>query len=305
VQVEMIKQACVSGRVLDQSGQPVTNFTAVVLRATPPSDDPQQSPIYENTEVKEEVEAAPDGSYTLCGLNPGTFVVKIKAKGLAPSLSQSFTVSDGQEPPEITVNLSRGGSIKGRVVDATGAGVGGARIATLDDEHGDSNLDPFLGGLVDTSTTQRKGKSDAEGYFELDLLNPGRYRVKVEHGQHTTEMLRGVVVSEGAAADVGSITLTAGGIVQGTLYDGSGAVVPRGFVRLMRADHDETFTYQVRSDAEGNYSIANVKPGAYKLSATRGNDADPFEGLLDQQSSEVVVNVTDGTTVTRELRLGN
>jgi protocatechuate 3,4-dioxygenase beta subunit len=305
VQVEMIKQACVSGRVLDADGQPVSDFTAVVLRAAPTTNDPQQAPIYENTEVSEKIEASADGSYTICGLSPGSFVLKIRAKGLAPSLSQSFTVADGQVLPDVAVRLSRGGSIKGRLVDASGAGVGGARLSTLDDEHGDSNLDPFLGGLVDTSTTQRKGKSDAEGYFELDLLNPGRYRLKIEHGTFTTELLRGVVVTEASAADVGSITLQSGGVVKGTLFDGSGAAVPRGMVRLFRADHDETFSYQVRSDAQGNYAIEHVKPGSYRLSATRDNDAaNAFEGLIDQQSSEVLINVVDGTTVTRELRLG-
>ena len=292
VQVEMIKQACISGRVLDDDGQPVTDFTAVVLRAAPTSDDPQQSPIYENTEVQEKVEASADGSYTICGLNPGTFVLKIRAKGLAPSLSQSFTVADGQVLPDVAVRLSRGGSLKGRLVDSTGAGVAGARLATLDDEHGNSNLDPFLGGLVDTSTTQRKGKSDAEGYFEIDLLNPGRYRLKVEHNLFTTELLRGVVVAEASAADVGSITLQAGGIVKGTLFDGSGAAVPRGTVRLLRADHDETFSYQVRSDAQGNYAIEHVKAGSYRLSATRtqrrrqrlrGADRPAVVGSADQR----------------------
>jgi len=307
VQVEMIKQACVSGKVLDENGKPVTDFTAVVLRASAPTDDPQQSPIYENTEVKEAIEASPDGSYTLCGLNPGTFVLKIKSKSLAPSLSQPFTVADGQVLPDVTVRLSQGGSLKGRLVDASGAGVAGARLETLDDEHGDSNLDAFLGGLVDTSTTQRRGKSDSEGYFELKLLNPGRYRLKVEHPQFTTEVVRGLNVTQGTASDVGALTLKAGGLVKGTVYDAAGVPVGRGSIRLLRTDHDETFSYQTRSDAQGNYVIEHVKAGSYKLSAMRGSggEGDAFATLIDQQSSEVLVSVVDGTTVTRELRLGN
>ena len=305
VQVEMIKQACVSGKVLDASGKPITNFTATVLRTSTP-DDSQQAPIYENTDIKEKIEASADGSYTLCGLNPGTFVLKVRGKGLAPGLSQTFTVADGQVLPDVTVQLSAGGSIKGRLVDADGAAVGGAKLATLDDEHGDANLDPFLGGLVDTSTTQRKGKSDAEGYFELPLLNPGRYRLKIEHPRYTTEMIRGVVVNEGGSADVGAITLASGGSVVGTVYDASGSTVSRATVRLLRTDHDETYSYQVRADAQGAYRIEHVKPGAYKLSATRSaTGPDAFATLIEQQSSEVLLNVVDGTNVTRELKLGN
>ena len=307
VMVEMIRQACVSGKVLDSEGNPVKDFTAVVLRSSAPTDDPQQVPIYENTDVKEVVESSADGTYTLCGLNPGTFVIKFKSKGLAPSLSQPFTVADGQVLADVVVRLNQGGSIKGRLVDSSGAGVAGARLRTLDDEHGDSNLDPFLGGLVDTSTTQRKGKTDGEGYFELNLLNPGRYRIKVEHPSYTTEVIRGLVVSQGGAADIGAVTLKNGGTVKGTVYDNSGALVSRGFVRLLRSDHDETFTYQARTDAQGNYTIPNVKAGSYKLSATRAGTggADAFGSLIEQQSSEVLVNVVDDTTLTRELRLGN
>lgn len=306
VQVEMIRQACISGKVLDSEGKPVTDFTAVVLRTSAPSDDPQQAPIYENTDVKEQIEASADGTYTLCGLNPGTFVLKIRTKGLAPSLSQAFTVADGQVLPDVTVQLSQGGSIKGRLVDANGAGISGARLVTLDDEHGDANLDPFLGGLVDTSTTQRRGKSDGEGYFELDLLNPGRYRLKVEHPQYTTQVVGGLVVNDGAASDVGALAMQGGGLVKGTVFDGAGTAVARATVRLLRTDHDETFSYQVRTDAAGVYQIEHVKPGSYKLSAMRSaNGADAFNTLIEQQSSEVTLNVIDGSTVTKDLRLGN
>jgi protocatechuate 3,4-dioxygenase beta subunit len=306
VQIEMIKQACVSGRVLDASGKPVKNFTAVVLRSSPQQHN--QAPIFENTDVKEKIETSADGSYTLCGLNSGTFVIKVRSKGLAPRLSEPFTVTEGQVVPDVTINLSRGGSIKGRLVDSSGAPVKGAQLSTHDDEHGATNLDPFLGGLVDTSTTQRKGKSDGEGYFELPLLNEGRYKVKVEHPSFTTEMRAGIVVTDAGSVDMGTVTLKAGGVVKGKVFDPSGGLVERGFVRLFRADQNETFSYQTRTDVGGNYVFAHVKPGSYKLSATRrtpSGGGDAFEAILDQQSSVVLINVVDDTTVTRELHLGN
>jgi protocatechuate 3,4-dioxygenase beta subunit len=306
IQIEMIKQACVSGRVLDANGKPIQNFNAVVLRSSPQQNN--QAPIFENTEVREKITTSADGSYTLCGLNPGTFVIKVRSKGLAPRLSEPFTVTDGQAVPDVTVSLSQGGSIKGRLVDAAGAGVSGARLSTHDDEHGATNLDPFLGGLVDTSTTQRKGKSDPEGYFELPLLNAGRYRVKVEHPVYTTEVRSGIVVGDGGAVDLGTVTLKSGGVVKGKVFDASGGLVDRGFVRLFRADQNETFSYQSRTDLTGNYTFEHVKPGSYKLSATRrtpSGGGDAFEAILDQQSSVVLINVVDGTTVTRELHLGN
>jgi len=309
VLVEMIKLACVGGRVTDSNGQPLTNFTVVALRASPQNvrGGDTGPPIYENTEVKAKVDESSDGTYELCGLNPGTFVLKVRSKGLAPRLSEPFQITEGAPLPNVAVRLSEGGTIKGRLVDDEGAPVAGARLSTHDDEHG-TNLDPFLGGLVDTSTTLRKGKTDAEGYFELNLLNEGRYRLEIEHPRFSKEMLTAIVVVEGGTADLGTIKIKSGGVVQGTVRDSSGGLVARGFVRLFRTDQDETFSYQVRTDADGNYSIPHVKAGSYKLSATRNSSSgggDAFEAILDQQSSEVLVNVLDGKTLTRELRLGN
>ena len=308
VQIEMIKQACVSGRILSSaSGEPIKSFTATVFRSNP-SPQGDGPPIYESIGVQEKFEVDADGNYTLCGLDAGTFKVKIRAPGLAPTMSSEFMVEDGQTLGDISIQMTEGGSITGRLVAADGSPVKGARISSHDDEHGESNLDPFLGGLVTTSTTQRKTKSDSEGNFELKLLNPGTYRIQVSHPAYTTDLRRGISVREGAATPAGSITLKAGGMVKGKIYNQAGELLARGFVRLLRSDSDELYTYNGRSNAEGVYSFEHVRPGSYKLSATRGSPSgggDAFEAILDQQYSEVLINVVEGTTVTRDLKLGN
>lgn len=306
VQVEMIKQACVSGRIVSD-GEPVESFTATVFRSNPAGKD-GGPPIFESIGVEEKFDVDANGNYTLCGLDGGTFRIKIRSKGLAPRMSEEFTVADGQVLGDLTIAMTRGGTIKGRLVAADGSAISGARITSHDDEEGRTNLDPFLGGLITTNTTQRKAKSDSEGNFELRLLNPGTYRIQVAHPNFTTELVGGISVREGATADAGSITLKPGGIVKGKVYNRAGELLPRGFVQLLRTDGDEIYTYQGRSNAQGAYAFEHVRPGSYKLSATSNSASgggDAFGAIAEQQVSEVLINVVEGTAVTRDLNLGN
>ena len=71
---------------------------------------------------------------------------------------------------------------------------------------------------------------------------------------------------------------------------------------------DPELIYQARTDPEGRYSLEHIRPGTYQISASRASPAgggDAFEAILDQQHSEVSINVVDGTTITRDLNLGS
>jgi hypothetical protein len=306
VRIEMIKLACVTGRVYDAgSNQAVPGFTCSVLRTTPPGTGagPQ---VFENTAIEQVFSGRSDGSFELCGLHPGSYVISASSQGFAPVVSETFTVAEGQPVPAVVIRLSQGGTIKGRVLDPQGAPVAGVQISSHDNEFVDVAMDAFLGGIIATQATERKARSDSQGYFELGMLTPGVYQLRIAHPAFTGDVVRNLRVAEGKPLDAGSITLRPGGTVKGTVYDQAGRAVVRGFVQLH--GHDGLFSYQSRADGEGRYLFEHVRPGAYKLSATRlsptgGGDA--FTSILDQQHSEVQINVVDGTTVSRDLNLGN
>lgn len=304
VQIEMIKQACINGTVVGKSGAP-ESFTATVLRVSPNPSMGQTEPIYENTGVRERFTTA-DGSFELCGIDPGDYAIQVKSKGYAPSISPTFPVIDGQATPPVTIELSLGGTIKGRIVDPKGAPVAKALVKSADDEYAGNMLNDFLDGLIASRITEKKTRTDAQGYFELNLLNPGNYRIEVEHKGFTRETVAGLAVSEGQTVDAGTVRLKAGGTLSGKVYDQAGQPMTRGFVRMF--SDDQTMSYQVRTDGEGNYRIEHVRPGSYKLSAMRntvGGGGDAFNAILDQQHSEVAIQVADGAVITRDLTLGS
>jgi len=301
VQVEMAKQACIAGRVFDSEGAPVASFTGSALRTSP---ELGATPIFEATSVENTFSKTSDGAFELCGLDPGTYAVQISAAGYAPTLSEPFTVAEAQPLPTINVRLTRGGTIKGRVLDSSGAPIAGVRVSSRDNI--DDGMAGFFGGMISTTATSRETRTGPEGAFELTLLNPGVYRIVVEHPRYAMESITDLHVGDGTPVDVGALTLKEGGTVQGKVVSQAGQALPGAFVQLL--GNDPTFSYQTRTDSEGKYRFEHVRQGSYKLSATRmssGAATDPIGTILDQQHSETSVSVADGTTVTRELYLGN
>jgi cell division protein YceG involved in septum cleavage len=176
------------------------------------------------------------------------------------------------------------------------------QVTSHDDEY--AGFDDFIDGLIATRTTERKTRTNDEGFYELKQLNPGKYRVSLEHGNFTVENLRGILVAEGKQADAGSVALKSGGSVRGRVLDQSGKPLSRGWVRMF---NNEGASYPARTDTEGRYVIEHVAPGTYTISATRSaaSGGDVFENLVEGQNSEQTVNVLEGQETNRDLNLGN
>lgn len=303
LQIEMIRQGKLSGHVFAiANNQPIKTFHCALLRVN--SQTPGQPPMYETTAVKDKFEGSADGGFTLIGVDAGTYALKVMAKDYATRMSDNFVVVDGQQLPPISVGLSQGGSIRGRVVDSSGAPVSGAAVSSKDAEY-EEGFEDFVDGLVATRTTVRKSKTNADGLFEIKLLNPGRYKVQIDHSNFTTEFVKNLIVVEGKPTDAGQTTLKLGGTVSGRVTDQAGKPLSRGTVRLFNVAGK---TYQARTDTEGRYVIEHIPPGPYTLSAiptAASGGADVFGEMITQQASEIPINVTEGQVSNRDINLGN
>jgi protocatechuate 3,4-dioxygenase beta subunit len=277
VEIAMIKQACVTGRVLAVDGSPVRSFEASLRRVSEPR--PNGEVYYEDIGVHVNFTSQADGEYELCGLNPGTFVVVARAPNYAPTPSEVIKVVEGQSNTQVDIRMNMGGTITGSVVGPDGLPVAGAQVSTHDDSFEDA-LDSFFENLVPTNVTERKTRTNSEGKFVLKLLTPETYQVRVAHHNFTDKSLHG------------------------TVYNQSGAAAARAFVHLESYDGQKTYTD--RADDKGNYRFENVRPGQYTLSATgvSPNGPDAINAIIDQRNSQVTVNVADGREIPRDLHIG-
>jgi Carboxypeptidase regulatory-like domain len=304
VVIELKRLATVSGHVV-AGGQPARNFV-VELRRTSPNPTPDAAAIFETTDLKADVKNG-DGSFQIEGVGAGHYSAQVTAEGFSPTSSNVFQVIDDQAPPPLTITLNLGGSLRGRLLDPSGAPLAGVQVRCADNVMSGAEDDPFFGQLFSGAATTKKTRTNAEGAFELPALAPATYAVTFEHPRFASLTVRDKVVTEGAPTDLGDVGLLAGGSVHGVVRDPVGQPLARGFVQLVSTDASG-LSFQTRTDAQGQYSFEHVRPGSYKLSATRqppGSSSDPFQAILEQQASEVAISVGDGVPLQRELSLGS
>ncbi|MCP5065314.1 MAG: carboxypeptidase regulatory-like domain-containing protein [bacterium] len=96
------------------------------------------------------------GKFTTESVPPGSITVVVRAPGYSQALRPSLATPTGASGGLITIRLRTAPAIKGQVVDAAGVGVGGARIALMDQS--DSETGFFARQFVET---------DAGGHFAV------------------------------------------------------------------------------------------------------------------------------------------
>ncbi|MBI5433475.1 MAG: carboxypeptidase regulatory-like domain-containing protein [Planctomycetes bacterium] len=301
IPVEMRPRTAVSGRVIDGAGNPVRSFTVSPKRA---GDGADAASFLENLGLDESFDNA-DGTFTVCNFDKGTFVVAIEAPGYATALSEKFTVVENQATINLTIRVSQGGTIRGKLVDPTGNPIKGAVVGSFDAGLDDIN-DPLFGNLISSGATRRKVRTDRDGNFELKMLAPTDYQLEITHPSYTRTLVPSLRVIEGQVVNAGSITMKGGGKVSGKVFDQAGQPVVRGSVHLAITD-GTIVTFDARTDGEGRYFIDHVPAGNYQISASRSNAgaADPFQAIAEQQASTKQFNVIEGQEVTMDLTLGH
>jgi hypothetical protein len=81
--------------------------------------------------------------------------------------------------------------------------------------------------------------------------------------------------------------------------------VSGGTIRLRAIDGVQYVNLSTKTGADGKFTIANCPAGRFQLSGIRTGavTANPFEELMDQNTSQTNVIVAEGDTTTQDLRL--
>jgi hypothetical protein len=156
---------------------------------------------------------AADGRFQL-EVEPGEYQLTAGTQGYG-SETTDITVGAGGIP-DLRLSLSRGGSIKGRVVDAAGRGLGGLRVSASSGEGADRQV----GGA----------QTLPDGSFQIDGLTAASYLVVAQSDLGGFAMRTGISVGQEGVI----LTLQPGGRVQVRVRGPDGAPAPRAFVRVSR-----------------------------------------------------------------------
>ncbi len=291
----------IHGRVVDGLGQPVANFS-VLLRT--PIQGTETTMAMPDTLTR--VKGSSNGSFSLSCPNHGEYVVEAQAKGHAPSFSEAFEIVYGQELTGIVVQLKAGGILRGRVVDANGKGIAGARIKSHDTEYSD---DPFWRSLpaFPSQATEMEVRSSASGDFELSGLAAATYQIDVRHAKYAQTIRTKIVVTDGELVEIPDVQLASGATVQGAVYGPSGKGLAGAMVQLQLEASADDFAVNLssRTDSQGRYTFEHVPPGSYNIHAQRRSNDNPFQGSLDLKKTQTRMSLSEGESYVQDFNISN
>jgi RNA polymerase sigma factor (sigma-70 family) len=203
------------------------------------------------------------GRYEAKGLEPGKygFYCDDRQRGAMFFEDRVFELGLG-ETREHDIELAWGGTIAGRVVDASGTPVGGAIVW-------------FRGEMASSCST------DASGAFACGALRGGKYSPAVYPGSGASnaftfveapaevELRDGNARTDGVRLVVAPTLLT----IAGKVIDGAGAPVPDVAVNAFGFDRTPRGNFQTPpstiTDENGRFRINDLSPGQYVVEVER------------------------------------
>ncbi len=103
-----------------------------------------------------------DGTFSFADLDPGPVTLVARVPGFAVGTLEAAVLPGGEPQKPWTVRLMRGAVVAGKVVDPSGRGLAGARVAAV----AQNEMSAFLYGRAFTETA-------ADGSFRIDTAAPG------------------------------------------------------------------------------------------------------------------------------------
>jgi protocatechuate 3,4-dioxygenase beta subunit len=156
------------------------------------------------------------GEYEINTYTPGIYQVQIAAKGFVWTWSREINTDEDED---VSIELTAGGSIQGRIINEQGGPVSGAVVIPLSKAksiYGDYKMFMSQEGAVET----------IDGKFILENLPEGLETIQIIHPDYCITTVNDIEVVEGRSTKLVEAVLTKGGIVEGYCYDVHGVAEP-------------------------------------------------------------------------------
>jgi protocatechuate 3,4-dioxygenase beta subunit len=318
VDVVLARSGAAEGIVVDlEHAEPVTRFEVVSERRLEVDDE---APSGVNPFSGGQWIESPDGRFRIENLGTWESPVRFRAPGYLPE-DVSIPVQPGATTKGIIVKLRRGGTVRGRVLDAAGEPVRGAQVVAMD-ERGR----PVAGRLRTPRASTGSGKravgqeialvsmdlfaglgvigpgfvlSAPDGTYELTGLAPGTVVIHAAERDYADAQSQPIEVPEGDPLEGVDLVLRQGGGLYGFVHDRFGAPVSGAVLvavstdRMARTDPSANWVRQGSSDAQGAYRIEHLEGGSYFLACTRGDEALNLTSFLGTLNFDLVTVPAD------------
>ena len=151
-----------------------------------------------------------NGQFDLETRGPGVYRLQIIAEGFAPTLSEEINTD---ENGPMTIRLGKGGRLQGRVINADGEPVSGAKIIPLSTAKGNTPT------LLNLFLTEEGATQTVNGSFLFQHLSPGVDSFKVVHPDYAQVLIEEIEIREGETVEEMEIVMDRGASIEGYVYD--------------------------------------------------------------------------------------
>lgn len=222
-----------------------------------------------------------DGNYRLEDVPPGRVQILVRHPEFVASLSEAVTLAPGGEA-RVRVVLERGAALEGRLLDARGQPVKGARV-DASARHG---------------TEQQSALTGSDGRFafgavplELDLF------VARPEARHHFVLRQAFELTANETREVELVLPQERATVAIVVQSDDGEPIPDARVALLSLDPAIPLRQTSHTDVTGEGQIADAV-GIHALLRVQAPGFRPLEVELDEAPSRVVVTLERGVTVT-------
>ena len=228
-----------------------------------------------------------DGVTLVQGIDPGSYVFQVNAKGYAKSFSAPFSVTIGGDEPLVEVTMNEGGTIEGIVMDRSGKPLPGVTVVTLPNHLDENPFTKMFAGIIPFKVTRTSGKTDAQGAYRFTLLNPGTYQLKFAHADYYDVFKKGHAIQIGQTTTIPTLVMQRGTVISGIVrVDGKPAAQVK--VTVSSAHNPDLqmptngFNAEAITDNEGQFIFSKrIPPGRYQAMAARQTLENPLLQIAD------------------------
>lgn len=222
----------VTGTVLSQDGTPLNGATIKLIDQF-------------NTVITT-VTTNAQGQYTISSVTPGQYSITVSASNFQ-SQSRGVTINSGQTTVSNFTLIPSPGTVTGTITGSAGTPIEVAVIEVLDS-----------GSNVIASTT-----SNAQGQYTINQLAPGTFRLRATAQNFQTSLL-GFTIQAGQTTNQNIVLQPSPGTLTGTLTDAqTGNPLIGASVNVVNQANVTIAT--AITNAQGQYTIANLAPGTYTV----------------------------------------
>jgi hypothetical protein len=279
VELELRAVGRVHGVVVHEGGKPVPGAVLVL----------GQGPL---SVLQNRVSSDRGGRFAFPPVCGADLRLSVWARGFLPVLDQSIQAASTRP---LRINLSRGGTLRGTVMDGAGSPVRGALVWVTYRGHSAAAeaapagqlgvttgpvppipaagtplpMDPMAPGPAEIGPSPTTALSDAGGSFSLLGLQAGELRVTAEHPDHARASSEWIEIRSGQEPPPVRITLPASALLSGRILDDRGRPLPGAQVIARGGTSEPRFT---DSDLDGAYRLRGLS-GRVSLPASRAGYA--------------------------------